>query len=52
MVRLQTTRVVLKFLLFKNQDWENPLQIESSKSQKVINAKLYNILVEINKACI
>jgi len=41
-----------KIFVIKNHDWENPLKIESSKSQKVINAKLNNILVEINKACI
>ena len=41
-----------KIFIIENQDWEKPLKIESSKSQKTITEKLINILNEMNKACI
>lgn len=44
-----TNKGSFKIFLIKNKDWENPIKIESSKSQKVINTKLNTILDEIKK---
>lgn len=33
-----------KIFVIKNQDWENPIQTESSKSQRTIRETLENIL--------
>lgn len=33
-----------KIFVIKNQDWENPIQTESSKSQRTIRKTLENIL--------
>jgi hypothetical protein len=36
-----------KLFVIKNQDWENPLVTESSKSQKIITKKFENILKDL-----
>ena len=41
-----------KIFVIENQNWENPLKIESSYSQKEIVEKLNIVLDEINKACL
>ena len=37
-----------KILVIKNSDWENPIKMKSSSSQKTINRYLEKILAEIN----
>lgn len=36
-----------KVYVIENEDWDNPLKVEKSKSQKIITEKLEMILVEI-----
>lgn len=38
-----------KIYVIENMDWENPIRIEKSKSQKTITEKLELILLEIRK---
>jgi len=38
---------VFKIFVIENYDWDNPIRIEISKSQKLINEKLKLILLEI-----
>lgn len=38
-----------KIFVIKNQDWENPIQTESSKSQKIIKKTLENILASFKR---
>lgn len=38
-----------KIFVVKNRDWENPLRIEASKSQKIITEKLTQILIGVKK---
>jgi len=39
-----------KVYVIENKDWDNPLKIEKSKSQKIINEKLELILLEIRES--
>ena len=39
-----------KIYVIENKDWENPLIIENSKSQKIITKKLELILLEIQES--
>ena len=39
-----------KIYIIENEDWDNPLRIENSKSQKIITEKLELILLEIHKS--
>ena len=39
-----------KIYVIENEDWENPLKIENSKSQKKITEKLEQILLEIRES--
>ncbi|WP_298140813.1 hypothetical protein [Flavobacterium sp.] len=45
----ETNNEYFKIVVLKNSDWENPLKIEISKSQRKINEKLNAILMEINQ---
>ena len=38
-----------RVVVIKNYDWENPIHNETSKSQKLILAKLENILLNIDR---
>ena len=39
-----------KIYVIENEDWDNPLKIENSKSQKIITEKLELILLEIHES--
>lgn len=39
-----------KIYVIKNRDWDNPIKIENSKSQKIITEKLELILLEIRRS--
>ena len=40
-----------KIYIIQNQNWENPIKVKSSKSQKTITKKLIEYLKELNQAC-
>lgn len=44
---LSNNKGFFKIYVVKNQDWENPLKIEKSKSQKEISEKLITIIESI-----
>lgn len=45
----ETNDGYFKIIVLKNDDWDSPLRIEISKSQRNITEKLEQILMEINK---
>jgi len=46
---IYSNRGEFKIHVIENEDWENPLKIENSKSQKIIKEKLECILLEIRE---
>ncbi|MEM0577290.1 hypothetical protein [Flavobacterium polysaccharolyticum] len=45
----ETNDGCFKIIVLKNDDWDSPLRIETSKSQRIITEKLEQILIGINK---